>query len=240
MNFVLIGCKVLSRELYKLCAESPHTVEIRWIEAALHERPGGLRPVLQREIDRIEGETPLKKVDAVLLGYGLCSMSIAGLKARSIPLIVPRAHDCIAMLLGSRKRYAELFEAHGGGIYWYSPGWIEQFRVPGKQYDEQAKYADYALKYGEDNARYLIETEKSWTQRYELAAFIKWQGFDTEHFEQFTKEAAEKAALKYECIAGDEGLLKRFVDGDWNGDFCIVRPGQTLVYSMGPDILDAQ
>jgi hypothetical protein len=142
-----------------LAAHSPHSVHIRWMPTDLHTQPQrDLRPALQAEIDKIEQETD--GCDAILLGYGLCSMGTAGLKSRSISLIIPRAHDCITMLLGSREKYQEIFEKYSGGVYWYSPGWIEQFKTPGRGYDEQAKYMEYVEKYGEEDRRLIIERQK--------------------------------------------------------------------------------
>jgi hypothetical protein len=40
-------------------------------------------------------------------------------------MVVPRAHDCIALLLGSREKYAVYFDAHPGTFY-QSPGWVER------------------------------------------------------------------------------------------------------------------
>ena len=169
MKLKLIGCQVFLRELYLLCAHSPHSIQIRWMPTDLHTRPqSDLRPALQAEIDKIEAEDD--PCDAILLGYGLCSMGTVGLQARSLPLIIPRVHDCITLLLGAREKYQELFDRYSGGIYWYSPGWIEQFKTPGRGYDEQTKYMEYVEKYGEENAEYLIEVEKSWIQHYSLAA----------------------------------------------------------------------
>ena len=97
MKFKLIGCQVFMRELYMLAAHSPHSVHIRWMPTDLHTQPQkDLRPALQAEIDKIEQESD--PCDAILLGYGLCSMGTVGLKSKSIPLIIPRAHDCITML----------------------------------------------------------------------------------------------------------------------------------------------
>ena len=74
------------------------------MKAALHKNPQAeLRPALQRVIDEVEaGE---ETYDAILLGFGLCSMGIVGLHSSKMPLVVPRAHDCITMLLGSRETY---------------------------------------------------------------------------------------------------------------------------------------
>jgi hypothetical protein len=37
--------------------------------------------------------------------YGLCNLALTSLRARAVPVVVPRAHDCITLYLGSRQRY---------------------------------------------------------------------------------------------------------------------------------------
>ncbi|NLG24276.1 MAG: DUF1638 domain-containing protein [Clostridiales bacterium] len=239
MKYILIGCKVLTRELYLLCARSKNVVEIRWMEAALHEHPKDLRAAIQREIDRIDQEADTD-VDAILLGFGLCSMGIAGLKAGRVPLAAPRAHDCITLLLGSRARYQQLFDEHQGGVYWYSPGWIEQFKTPGRGYGDQEKYMDYVEKYGEDNAQYLIEVERGWTQNYSLAALIKWPAFPEEPYASITRKAAEDSGLQYLRAEGEDTILRKLIEGEWDGDILVLRPGQTLVYAGDERVICAK
>ncbi len=239
MKFKLIGCQVFMRELYLLAAHSPHSVQIRWMPTDLHTSPQkDLRPALQAEIDKIEKESD--PCDAILLGYGLCSMGTVGLKARSIPLIVPRAHDCITMLIGSREKYQDIFDEHSGGVYWYSPGWIEQFKTPGRGYDEQAKYMEYVEKYGEENAEYLIEVEKSWMQHYSCAALIEWPALADPRFEEITKDIAQKQDLEYLHVAGEDTLLKKLVNGEWDDSFLRAEPGQTIVYSADERLIIAE
>ena len=239
MKLHLIGCRVLMRELYLLCARSPHSVVIHWMNTELHSAPQQkLRPALQAEIDRIEESG--EESDAILLGYGLCSMGTAGLVSRKIPLIIPRAHDCITLLLGSRDRYSELFDRYSGGIYWYSPGWIEQFKTPGRGYDEQARYMEYVEKYGEDNAEYLIEVEKSWTQHYSLAALIEWPELMRDEFDGFTRQAARNGNLEYLRLTGKDTILKKLVFGQWDDDFLRVGPGQKIVYSADEQLITAE
>lgn len=239
MRYKLIGCKVFTRELYQLCAQCPDPVEIIWMREALHETPSRLRAALQKAIDRIE-EDEESTCDAILLGYGLCSMGIVGLHTRRLPLVIPRAHDCITLLLGSRERYQTLFDQHSGGVYWYSPGWIEQFKTAGKRSNEDAKYLEYVEKYGEDNAQYLMEVEKSWTEHYDLAAFIKWPEFETSRFEAFTRETAAASHLPYERVEGSRALLEKLVCGQWDDDFLVLEPGQVLEASHDERILQAR
>lgn len=241
MKLKLIGCQVFLRELYLLCAHSPHSVRIHWMPTELHTRPQAeLRPALQAEIDRIEAEQADDPCDAILLGYGLCSMGTVGLTARSVPLIIPRSHDCITMLLGSRETYRSVFDAHNGGVYWYSPGWIEQFKTPGRGYDEQAKYMEYVEKYGEENAEYLVEVEKSWMQHYSCAALIEWPELAGAQYERFTRSVAEKQNLTYLHLQGRDTLLRKLVCGPWDEDFLRVEPGQTTVYSSDDRLLLAE
>ena len=64
---------------------------------------------------------PPPKYDAILIGYALCSNGVVGLTSRRIPLVIPRGHDCITLLLGSKELYRDYFDSHRG-IYWYSSG----------------------------------------------------------------------------------------------------------------------
>ena len=239
MKLKLIGCQVFLRELYTLCAQSPHSIQIRWMPTDLHTQPQtDLRPALQAEIDKIENESD--PCDAILLGYGLCSMGTVGLKARSIPLVVPRAHDCISLLLGSREKYQEIFDEYNGGVYWYSPGWIEQFKTPGRGYDEQAKYIEYVEKYGEENAEYLIEVEKSWMQNYSCAALIEWPELKNDVFDEITRDIAQRQNLEYRRVTGENTLIKKLVWGEWDESFLTVQPGQKIVYSADERLLIAE
>lgn len=64
------------------------------------------------------------QVGAVVLGYGLGSNGMVGLRAGVVPLVIPRAHDCISFL-GFRRRYVELFNKRWGTTY-YTSGWLER------------------------------------------------------------------------------------------------------------------
>ena len=104
MRFELISCEVLFREMCHAVARSPHQVNVRFLSKGLHDQGGaGMRRALQQKID----ESP--DCDAILLGYALCGNGLHGLEARRTPLVMPRAHDCIALLMGSRAAYTEYF-----------------------------------------------------------------------------------------------------------------------------------
>jgi hypothetical protein len=82
-----IGCEVLARPLYLAAATSRHIVDVELLRRGLHDVPVNLRDRLQAMIL----ETEAAAYDAVVLGYALCGQATAGLRAGTIPLVVPRA-----------------------------------------------------------------------------------------------------------------------------------------------------
>ena len=113
------------------------------------------------------------------MGYGLCGQATAGLIARSIPIVIPRAHDCITLFLGSRDSYQYQFVNYPG-TYWYADDYIERSDGQGGALSLGSgsvtgldkTYEEYVAKYGVDNADYLMEVLGGWQKHYKRAAYI--------------------------------------------------------------------
>jgi len=148
----IILCQVLELEIEHFAAGMDHVVLIEKLQQGLHNEPAKLRQQVQLNIQRIERET---EAEAIVLGYGLCSRGTEKLRCQRCTLVVPRAHDCITLLLGDKQRYADYVAKHPG-TYWYSPGWNKYHLPPGPGRAE-AMYREYCEKYGEDNARFLMD-----------------------------------------------------------------------------------
>ncbi len=228
-RFQLIVCKVLQREAYLCAARSRHVVDVVLMEQGLHDEPDRLRETVQQTLARTD-DIQGRPYDASLLGYGLCSNGTAGLKAE-IPLVIPRGHDCITLLLGSKERYREYFDSHRG-VYWYSPGWIESGKQPSRERFESL-LAGYIEKYGQDNAEYLMEVEQTWMKEYERAAYVDWGLGQADRYKSYTKQCAAFLKWDYDELRGDSGLMQRFVDGRWSADeFLVVEPGQCIAEDL--------
>jgi hypothetical protein len=241
MRIRLIACEVLAREFSYATATSKHVFDTKLMAFGLHETPDKLREALQEEIDEAEGQG----YDLIILGYGLCSRGTAELVARSIPIVIPRCHDCITLFLGSRARYNEEFTAHPG-TYYYSAGWVERKQGEVNQgiLDSvhegayQQHYLEYVEKYGEDNAKFLIEQETQWLQNYDRVALIDMGLGDVEEYRRFTTELAASRGWEHTEIAGDLSLVTHLAHGEWDSeDFLRVEPGRTIAESFGEDIL---
>ena len=238
MRLQFIACKVMQKEAYLCAARSSNVIDIVFMKQGLHNEPDNLRAEVQKALD-VTCDSNGRQYDATLLGYGLCSNGIVGLTSK-IPLVVPRGHDCITLLLGSREKYQDYFDTHPG-VYWYSPGWIDTDALPSKQRYEKL-LEEYEKKFGPENARYLIETEHNWIEKYNYATYIDWGFPEAKKEKKFTRQCAEHLGLKYDEVKGSASLLQRLFDGDWDSDdFLVVEPGKTIAEDIGnPGIIREQ
>jgi hypothetical protein len=228
---------VLFRELSVSAAYSPHLIDVEFLHRSLHEEPEKLRTEVQKRIDECVGAD----YDALLLGYCLCSNGLADIQARDIPLVIPRGHDCITVLLGSREAYDRTFY-EAPGTYYYTPGWIERegltkerTSVQGEEAHRQI-YAEYVEKYGEANAQYLMDMLHSWQKNYTRGLFIEMGLVDMSEVKAQAQKVAAEYGWNYAEIAGDLSLARRFVRGEWDpADFLVVPPGGRTAQSFDPE-----
>lgn len=228
-HYVALTCSALARAVYAIAATSPAAITTRLVDQGLHRDPDNLRGLLQEHIDAVEpGEA-----DAIVLAFGVCGNSTVGLKARYTPLVMPRAHDCIALYLGSLQRYQQQFNEHPG-TYWYSVDYLERKTADGglgsglhTNIDEV--YEQYVEKYGKDNADYLMEVMGEWSGRYTRAAFIDTGVAHSEPYEQLARDQANRRGWLYERVQGDRRLLEKLLTGDWGEEeVLVVPPGQAV------------
>ena len=237
-KYLCIACEVLARPLYLAAATSPNIVDIELVQKGLHNTPVHLRQRLQEIVDRAEG------YDAILLGYGLCGQATAGLIPRNVPLVVPRAHDCITLFLGSRERYLQQFNDYPG-TYWYAQDYIERedgsgaalSMGSGSDTDLQAVYDEYVQKYGRDNADYLMGVMGAWQQHYRRAAFIDMGVAEGAAVEARAQAEAARRGWSFDRLSGDLVLIRRLLEGDWEEDFLVVPPGQQVVMTYDDGVI---
>lgn len=229
-NYMLIACAVLYRECYYCASLSKNTVDIQIIEQGLHDiGEKKMSAKLQEIIDGIDHE----KYDAILLGYGLCNMGVRGLNSK-IKIVIPRAHDCITLLIGSKEKYKKYFDNNPGTFY-RSPGWIEKSKSNLLNPESttvlmgMSDYKGYVEKYGEENARYIIEKLGGGLKNYSKLTYIDTGIVNPLLYEKEQKKKAKEEGWEFEIIEGSLDLLLNLVNGKWNEeDFLVVNPGETI------------
>ncbi len=245
MVLKLISCEIFHREICAAAARSPHTIDIEFLPKGLHDiGSAGMLERLQAAADRVDGG----RYHAILFAYGLCNNGIVGLAARTIPIVMPRAHDCISLFFGSRERYLEYFNSHPG-VFFKTTGWIErgvdtgelsQISIQRRTGMDQS-YEELAARYGEDNAKYLWGELCDMAKNYRQLTFIEMGVEPDDSFEQRTREEAASRGWAFEKVRGDLSLIERLVNGAWEEhEFLVLRPGERIVARYDDDIIAAR
>jgi hypothetical protein len=232
MLLKLISCNVFQREAAWCIARSPHVIDSEYTELGEHARSAGLRALIQSKIDATEASG--KAYDAILILFGLCGNATVGLQARKTQLVMPRAHDCCTILLGSRAKFTEHFGAAPSTPF-SSAGYIERGNYFLRTSDSgdpavQAGDAFKALveKYGEEDAKY-IWAEMNPDHGNDKAVFIDLP--QTSHLgyaEKFKAKAAE-AGKQAVQLPGDIRLIENLIGGKWDPkEYLIVPPAAAV------------
>lgn len=240
MRFRLIGCEVLVRELRLEAARSLHPIDLEILPKALHDLGGQrMRAAIQERIDAVEEGA----YAAILMGYALCGTGLAGIRARSVPVVIPRAHDCIALLIGSREEYDKIV-AENPGTFFRSPGWVEHcgntIQLSGAPANTLNELDWLMEKYGEEPGRYLYEELYRYRHQYSRLVYIETGVAPDSRFEQQAREEAEQRHWAFERRWGSRQWFRKLVTGDWDEDFLVLQPGERSVVRYDSQILSAE
>jgi hypothetical protein len=219
MTVHLVACQMLEDVLRARLALAPDLASCRFLEYGLHTYPQRMPSQLQAMLDGIG--VP----GVVLLGYGLCGRGLAGLRAGPHTLVIPRADDCIALLIGSYRRFVEDCLAHPG-TYYLSRGWLAA------GYHPLGQLREWVPRYGEARTRRLLQ---HMYQNYRRVALV---AFTPEELAADRAEAQQVAGfmgLAYDEILGAAAWLERLLQhavapNGTTQDFVVVPPGGSVEY----------
>lgn len=249
-RFRFLGCEVLYREACWLAATVPHRVDVEFLPKGLHDlATADMAARVQAAVDATDSA---KGYHAILLGYARCNNGLVGVCAREIPLVIPKAHDCITLLFGSRAAFRAYFDENPG-TYYKSTGWIERaedaavdcpaYGIAGvmKNLGLTGTYEELVARYGRENAEYLVETLGGWEKAYSRLCYLHMGLCDDETpFEEEARRLARQHGWTFERREGDMRLLRKLFLGQWDDDFVIVPPGGRIAARNDEGILAAE
>jgi hypothetical protein len=206
----VIACATVIEEMLPLL---PPDVTYQVLDFGLHLHPESLRTALQEAVSAAEADT-------VILGYGLCSMAVVGLRPTDCTLVVPRVDDCIAIFLGSHHAYTDQARQEPG-TYYLSKGWIEVSDTLLSEYERILE------QYGQQRAKHVMS---SMLKHYTRLAYIDTGQHDQARYREYARRAAETLGLRYEELPGSNTLIKKMLYGPWDDEFVVARPGETISY----------
>ncbi len=192
---------------------------VLWLDAGLHNHPDRLRAKLQEEIDRIGN------VAVIILAFGFCGLALLGIKARQARLVIPRADDCISLLLGSTERREALAEE--AGTYFLSRGWMEHKNSIWHEYNYCSR------KYGSEKATAMLRAVLA---HYHRLAYIRTGDRPVGAYLKKAEEFAARLGLQHLVVEGSPAYFQKLLLGPWDHHFLVLEAGEevTLEHILAP------
>ena len=160
--------------------------------------------------------------------------------------MIPRSHDCIGILLGSKQKYLDYY-FENPGTYFQSVGWMENTenepsikkRSLQKLYGMDISQDELKTLYGEENLDYLNDALDQ-TKHYSNMAFID-TGLDShKNYQKQAKSKADNNYWGFEVLKGNRKLLQQLVNGIWpESEFLVVNSGTMVQQSINEDLVTA-
>ena len=180
--------------------------EVIWLEPGLHDVPARLHERLQRTLDGCTG------FDTVLLAMGFCRNSVLGLRAGAFRLVLPRAVDCITLLLGSSERRVRLLSERA---YFMTEGWLNGERNLWREYEHTVE------RYGKTRGRAVFD---AMLRNYRRLVLIDTGCFQKEAAAAQMRSIAETLGLAYDETPGTLDYLRQLLEGPWEQEKFVVLP----------------
>ncbi len=207
----LICCDVFREELRILGV--PPNYDVEYLAMGLHYHPNKLHQELDRVLDGARGYS------LVILGFGLCGGSLKGIRAPGCPVVIPRVHDCLPVLLGSRKEYDRL-QREFKGTFYFSGGWVEGDRMLIQEYRRSCG------QFGPQKAHRIFT---SMFGNYRRMLYIHTGHPRDESTLEKTREFAGTFSLPCHETTGNPGYLKQLVFGPWDSEHFVTVPAQGVI-----------
>lgn len=209
----IIACGGMKAEFERL-SPADNGIEMYYMPQNLHRAPGTLRKKLQETIDRVAEDA-----ETIILGYGLCCNGVVGLKAPKQGLIIPKVHDCIALYMGSREKYREIFSRQPG-TYHLTRNWIDNRKDPLGLVEHE-----YKRRVGAEDARDTMEWE---IKNYSHISYINTGAGQVEKYRNRALENAREFDKQFIEIPGEDKFFRQILFGPWDSkNFVNIKPHET-------------
>ncbi len=219
----IVLCAVWEEEMQYFHLNSLSFRKLVWLPMGLHDNPPELRRQLVQTISKLEADPEL---ETVLFLYGWCGGGLEGLSSRRLHLVVPKAHDCISIMLGGRRAH-EQFINESPGSFFYTPGWIREGRAPGPDRERTVRQK-FATRYQDPEILDdLVAADRESFAHHDCAAYLDLT--TSPQYENYTRKCAECLGWKFRLLQAKDLLIRNLLEGNWNPeDFVIIPPGQKL------------
>jgi hypothetical protein len=216
----LIACPAVLGELAEGATDG---VDCQKLEAQLHLSPERLKEALRAAVAEAD-----KPGATIVLGYGMCSNAVLGLKTEHATLVVPKVDDCIAMMLGSNEAFAAESQK-AVGTYYVAKAYLEECDTIFSEHEKLIEKR--GLERAEKMMRLLLA-------HYTRVVLIDTGRYDLEPLRAQVAAFAERFELAVEDMPGTTRILDALLEGGWGDDFVVAPPGHELtLHDFRPELM---
>ena len=213
MRTQIIACKTLEQELQLAMQRTGISYPIHWLPYGLHNTPKQLRETVSSLLQNTDG-------DRVLLAMSFCGNALEGLQNGAGELIVPRADDCISLLMGSAEKKREFAVSYGA--YFLTEGWMAGER------NIWTEHLHAVERYGTEKAMKIANLLYG---HYRTLALLD-AGCGRQDLVQKTSIIAETFGLEQIRLHGTTSWLEELLTGPWKSErFLVLRPNDKISLS---------
>ena len=192
-------------------------MDCEFLDFNYHGKPDLLHVRLQEIINQSQD------YDLIIMTYSRCSNVVVGLLSQRVPLLLPRTHDCISLLLGSNERQLKLLKENPG-TYYFSRGWLDHGRTP------FAEYLEYVERFGQEKAADLINMLYGSYNKAVLIVTLETK--DMEKYREKVCKIADFFGWDVGEEVGDLNLLTAVLNGNVRQDTVYIEPGRMITVDM--------
>jgi hypothetical protein len=226
MRLQLISCDLFRCEVQAAAARSPNRIDTVFLKKPSHqltepERVSRLQALIHR--------ARRARYHAVLVAAGSCQGGLAGLRAGSIPLVLPRARDCLSLVL--EQSSGTVPPALDDPSALAPPGWVAASRAVARRSGRPS------------TPQHVTPGHKTLSQ---IASCLRYSGLQDSLLEAWKWRRhlpgdAPDSSLEPQPARRPLTLLGKMVDGYWNyPDFVVVPPGWQVVVDQDRGVIDAE
>lgn len=216
----VIACGSLQHEFEQVLSRDPGAAPpVQYLDTDLHRTPSRISGVLQAAIDRLDNAC-----DTIIIGYGLCSNGVVGIRTHHARLILPKVHDCLDLFLGFAGSGNDR-GALGTTRYYLTPGTLLNQKDPLSMMN-----LEYAPKMGREKAEWGMKMELT---HYTHFILMSTGRDDMDRIRQKARDNAAFFNMTLEEMPADLSTLDHLVYGPHDpGRFHMMGPGRAVTQEM--------
>jgi hypothetical protein len=199
MKIGIIACESFKKELDFLTQNNPNIVYKEYLEFGLHGYPQDLKRTVVEKVNSLQG-----KVDAVLLGYGICNSLREITGELKVPTVRLDGDDCIGVILTSSEYEKERKKC--AGTFYMTPYFAERGLGLEEMKSEFAEKIPNYEELGIDLKWYLDRMFDG----YSRVLYVDDGLGDSERLITLSKQTANELNLDHQCRMGTLSVL---IDG---------------------------